>query len=71
MQQVRFSLQGDYIELFKLLKFQNLSYSGAEAKMMIDEGLVYVNGECEKRKRAKIKPGDVVKIDEVEIHIEP
>lgn len=48
------------VELFKLLKFEGLVGSGGEAKMVIAEGLVLVNGEVETRKRKKIVSGDMV-----------
>lgn len=47
-------------ELYKLLKFEGLASSGGEAKMLIGEGLVTVNGEIETRKRRKIVAGDIV-----------
>lgn len=47
-------------ELFKILKFENLVGSGGEAKAVIAEGLVSVNGEVETRKRRKMLGGDVV-----------
>lgn len=49
-----------YIELYKLLKRENLAASGGEAKFLISEGMVLVNGEVETRKRKKIIPGDTV-----------
>ncbi|MDQ6971594.1 MAG: RNA-binding S4 domain-containing protein [Mariprofundaceae bacterium] len=48
------------IELFKLLKFDSLVASGGEAKHVIDEGLIRVNGEVETRRRKKIFAGDRV-----------
>lgn len=50
-------------ELFKILKFEGLASSGAEAKMVIANGLVKVNGEIEKQKRKKIVVGDIVEFD--------
>lgn len=47
-------------ELFKILKFENLVASGGEAKTVIAEGLVSVNGEVETRKRRKMLVGDVI-----------
>lgn len=49
-----------YIELYKILKLQNLVASGGEAKCVISEGMVLVNGSVETRKRKKIVPGDWV-----------
>jgi ribosome-associated protein len=48
------------VELYKLLKFEGLASSGGQAKMVIAEGLVTVNGETETRKRRKIVSGDIV-----------
>ncbi|MFH1157025.1 MAG: RNA-binding S4 domain-containing protein [Pseudomonadota bacterium] len=46
------------VELFKILKFQDLVMSGGEAKHVISQGLVRVNGEIETRKTKKIYVGD-------------
>lgn len=48
------------VELYKILKFEGIVSSGGEAKAVIDDGLVLVNGEIEKRKRKKIMSGDVI-----------
>ena len=48
------------IELYQLLKIANLVQSGGEAKFVISEGLVRVNGFIETKKRKKIISGDVV-----------
>ena len=48
------------VELFKILKFENIASSGGEAKFMIADGLVEVNGKIETRKRKKIYPGDTI-----------
>jgi len=71
MKQIRFPLNGDFIELYKLLKFIQLAESGGDAKMMVEEGLVKLNGELEYRKRAKVKPGDVVEAEGYQIVVEP
>lgn len=47
-------------ELYKILKFEGLASSGAEAKIVISEGLVTVNGEVETQKRKKIVDGDII-----------
>ena len=51
------------VELFKLLKFEGLVGSGGQAKFVISEGLVTVNGSVETQKRKKILAGDVVVFD--------
>ncbi|MFW5943830.1 MAG: RNA-binding S4 domain-containing protein [Bacteroidota bacterium] len=52
----------DYIELIKLLKALNIAETGAQAKAMVEEGLVQLNSTQENRKRAKVKRGDEVRI---------
>ena len=47
-------------ELYKILKFEGLAASGGEAKQVIADGLVIVNGEIETRKRKKIVAGDTI-----------
>ncbi|MDW2052948.1 RNA-binding S4 domain-containing protein [Vibrio sp. 506] len=46
------------IELYKLFKIANLVSGGGEAKHIIEEGYVAVNGELETRKRRKMYDGD-------------
>lgn len=48
------------VELYKILKFESIATSGGEAKHLIADGLVKVNGKIETRKRKKIFPGDVI-----------
>ena len=50
---MKFELEEDFIELFKLLKVTGVAESGGQAKMLIEEGVVKRNGEVELRKRAK------------------
>lgn len=50
-------------ELYKILKFENLVQSGGEAKYVIAQGRVRVNGAIETRKRKKIVSGDVVEFE--------
>lgn len=57
------------IELYKILKIENLVLSGGEAKHVITEGLVRVNGEVETRKRKKIISGDIVEFDHEKIKV--
>ncbi|MCG8635322.1 MAG: RNA-binding S4 domain-containing protein [Desulfobacterales bacterium] len=59
------------VALYKVLKFENLAASGGEAKYMIADGLVRVNGKVETRKRKKIYPGDTIELDDICLKIEP
>lgn len=51
------------VELFKILKFEGLASSGAEAKEMIAAGTVLVNGIIEKQKRKKMVSGDTIELN--------
>ncbi len=48
------------LELFKILKFEGMASSGGEAKSVIDQGLVLLNGVVETQKRKKIVSGDII-----------
>ena len=67
---MKFELEDDYIELFKLLKVTGVAESGAQAKMLIDEGAIKRNGEVELRKRAKIVSGEKIEVGEETIEVE-
>lgn len=59
----------EFIELLKLLKIQGIAQTGGHAKMIVEEGLVFVNGEQEFRKRRKLRPGDKVEVEGVIVEI--
>jgi ribosome-associated protein len=48
------------VELYKILKFEGLVGTGGEAKLLIGDGQVTVNGEIETRRRRKIVSGDII-----------
>jgi len=52
--------QKDFIELGQFLKWKNLVASGGEAKHVIGDGRVSVNGEVETRRGRKLRNGDRV-----------
>ncbi len=56
----RFAIRGDYIQLDQLLKATGLCDSGGAAHAAIAEGRVKVDATVDTRKRAKLKPGQVV-----------
>lgn len=55
-----FNINGEYIELIALLKVTGIAETGGVAGILVTQGEVTVNGQIELRKRAKLKPGDVV-----------
>lgn len=48
------------VELYKILKFEGLVSSGGEAKSVIDDGRVLLNGSVETQRRKKIVSGDTI-----------
>ena len=52
--------EDEFIKLGQALKKAGVVGSGVDAKMVILDGLVSVNGEVELRRGKKIYPGDVV-----------
>lgn len=53
-------IKTEFIKLDSLLKYAGLTGTGGEAKYVISEGLVKVNGEICKIKGKKIYPGDKI-----------
>ncbi len=66
---MQFILKTEFIELCQLLKLENLAQSGGEAKFLISEARVKVNGEVELRKRKKIFAGDTVEFQSALIEV--
>ncbi len=67
---LKIEIDGEYIELIKLLKAVGLCSTGGAAKIAVDEGLVTVDGTVESRKRCKIRKGQVVELDGNIIEVE-
>ena len=59
----------DFIRLGQVLKATGMAESGAEAKEVIQEGTVSVNGEIETRRGRKLHRGDIVSYDGKELEI--
>ena len=62
-------LRDDYIKLGQALKAANIVESGVMAKLVIQDGLVTVNGEVETRREKKLVDGDVVSFEGETIRI--
>ena len=61
----------EFIKLDSLLKFANAVATGGEAKQIVQDGLVKVNGETCTMRGKKIRPGDVVEVDgQLELTVE-
>lgn len=56
------SRSSDYIKLDQFLKWQGIAQTGGEAKIIIKQGMVEVNGESELRRGRKLVTGDIVNV---------
>ena len=69
MQELDFSLTGEYIELHSLLKATGVCDSGGAGKAIVAAGDVSVDGKVELRKACKIRAGQVVTLGDVRIKV--
>jgi len=67
MMTMQFEVRGEYIQLDQLLKASGLVGSGGEAHALVEQGGVAVDGVCETRKRAKLRPGQRVRLGGEEV----
>lgn len=63
MEKIETTITTEFIKLDQLLKYAGLAYSGAEAKDMVINGIVSVNGEVCTMRGKKIRQGDRVTVD--------
>jgi ribosome-associated protein len=63
-------IQKEPVELYKILKFEGMTGTGGEAKLLIGDGQVTVNGETETRRRRKMMNGDVIGFRGDEFHLQ-
>ena len=63
------AIRTEFIKLDSLLKFAALVGTGGEAKYVISEGLVRVNGEVCTMRGKKIRPGDTVEFDRFALEV--
>ncbi|MFJ7748467.1 RNA-binding S4 domain-containing protein [Arthrobacter sp. NPDC097144] len=62
-------IRDEMIRLGQLLKLASLAEDGIQAKQLIEDGLVKVNGEIEERRGRQLHPGDVVTVNGEAIRI--
>ena len=67
MEEIR--IRDEFIKLGQLLKLADLVQDGVEAKYVITDGLVKVNGEMDDRRGRKVYEGDVFSYDGKEIKV--
>lgn len=67
MREERVKISTEFIKLDALLKFAGVVETGGEAKQVIQEGQVRVNGEVCAMRGKKLRPGDAAELDGVRI----
>ena len=65
----KIAIETAFIKLDSLLKYSALVGTGGEAKYLIGEGLVRVNGEVCTMRGKKIYPGDTVEFDRFALEV--
>ncbi|HEY7985288.1 MAG TPA: RNA-binding S4 domain-containing protein [Methylophilaceae bacterium] len=68
-QHIDFELKGEFIELNQLLKLAGVCDSGGAGKHLVASGVVSVDGAVELRKTAKIRVGQAVVLNDVQIRV--
>lgn len=63
------AIASEFIKLESLLKFAGVMETGGEAKLAIQAGEVSVNGEVCLQRGKKLRPGDLVTLDGVELRL--
>lgn len=65
MQQETIAIHTEWIKLDQLLKLAGICETGGHAKEVIAEGLVTVNGEVCLMRGKKLRPGDVIALEDI------
>lgn len=63
-------IKDEFIKLGQVLKLAGLVESGVEAKMLIQDGLVKVNGQTQTQRGKKIVHGDIIEYDGTSVKVE-
>lgn len=69
MQDLRFDLDRDHVELHQLLKLTGVVDSGGAGKHLVASGAVRVDGAVELRKTCKIRDGQTIEVGDVRIEV--
>ena len=64
MQKENIAITTECITMDKLLKFSGVADTGGQAFLMVEDGIIKLNGKLVMEKRKKVFPGDVVNIDD-------
>lgn len=69
MEKIVSEISTEFIKLEALLKFEGVAETGGDAKFLIQDGQVSVNGQVCTMRGKKIRPGDMVTLGNVEITV--
>lgn len=69
MKKEQIRIETEFIKLDSLLKFSGAAETGGRAKELVTGGLVSVNGEVCTMRGKKIRAGDKVRVEEIEIEV--
>ncbi len=69
MQNIRFELNAEFVELNQLLKLEGIVDSGGAGKALVASGEVSVDGKVELRKTCKVRAGSVVTLGDIRITV--
>lgn len=64
MQKEEIAIKTEFITMDKLLKFSGIADTGGQAFLMVEDGIIKLNGKLVTEKRKKVFPADVVNIDD-------
>lgn len=70
METSKVTIRTEFIKLDQLLKFSGLCDTGGFAKELVQQGAVKVNGEVCTMRGKKIRPGDVIEVDQYRVEVE-
>ena len=62
-------IKDEFIKLGQLLKLARFCDSGVDAKFVIQDGLVKVNGEVETQRGKKLHDGDIVEFENKQVKV--
>lgn len=57
------AIDTENINLDQFLKWAGIVESGGQAKLLLDDEIIKLNGNIVKERRKKLKPGDIVEIE--------
>lgn len=69
MEEIKFKIEGEHIELIQLLKATGIAQTGGHAKIIVNEEMIKRNGELETRKRAKLLKGEILEVEGYRIEL--